>query len=181
MDEGHHRGSIHLSMSGPRWYVIHTRPRQEDRADRNLRAWNVPTLSPKLRCRHARPHGAVIERIEPLFPQYIFAQFIESELLHKVRFTRGVRAVVEFGGGPVPVDDEVMALLRSRIGEDGFVAAGREFRRGDPVVIEGGPLRDLIGVFECDVNASHRVKILLTTVSCRAHLEIDRDLLTRIV
>jgi transcriptional antiterminator RfaH len=101
--------------------------------------------------------------------------------LYKVRFTRGVHAVVEFGGHPIPVEDDVMALLESRIGEDGFVTSGREFRRGDAVVIEDGPLKDLVGVFECDVNASHRVKILLTTVSCRAHLEIDRDLLTRMI
>lgn len=168
-------------MSGPRWYVIHTKPRQEDRADRNLRAWGVPTLSPKLRCRRSRSNGPSGDRVEPLFPRYIFARFAAADLLYKVRFTRGVHAVVEFGGHPIPVEDDVMALLESRIGEDGFITSGREFRRGDAVVIEDGPLKDLVGVFECNVNASHRVKILLTTVSCRAHLEIDRDLLTRMI
>jgi transcriptional antiterminator RfaH len=162
-------------MPSPCWYVVRTRPRQEERADCNLRAWQVPTLSPKLRRRRAST-----ERIEPLFPQYIFARFTAPDMLHKVRFTRGVHTVVEFGGYPVPVDDEVMALLQSRIGEDGTVAVSREFRRGDAVMVEHGPLRDLVGVFESDVNAGQRVKILLTTVTCRAHVEIDRDLLTRV-
>jgi len=169
-------------MSDPRWYVIHTKPRQEDRADGNLRAWGVPTLSPKLRWRCSRSGGVLPgDRIEPLFPRYIFARFAAAELLGKVRFTRGVHAVVEFGGDPIPVEDDVIAVLQSRIGEDGFVTAGHEFRRGDAVVIEEGPLRDLIGVFECEVNASRRVKILLTTVGCPAHLQIDRDLIARVV
>src|SRR5438128_10962889 len=102
-------------MSGPRWYVIHTKPRQEDRADRNLRAWGVPTLSPMLRCRRSRSDVQPHDRIEPLFPRYIFARFAAAELLDKVRFTRGVHAVVEFGGDLIPVEDDVIAVLQSRI------------------------------------------------------------------
>lgn len=31
----------------PQWYVVHTNPKQEDRAYSNLRCWGVETLHPK--------------------------------------------------------------------------------------------------------------------------------------
>ena len=36
----------------PFWYAIHTHPKQENRAESNLQAWNVETFIPRIRdCR----------------------------------------------------------------------------------------------------------------------------------
>ncbi len=37
------------SIDVPRWYAIQTKPKQESRAECNLRAWNVETFVPKIR------------------------------------------------------------------------------------------------------------------------------------
>lgn len=138
----------------------------------------VPTLAPRLSCRRFRSRIATVT-VGPLFPRYIFARFCSTELLHKVRFTRGVTGVVSFGGYPVPIDEEVIALIRSRIGEDGLVTVTKVFQPGDKVMIEDGPFKNLMGIFDSHVNGSLRVRILLSTVGCRAHVEIDRDLIER--
>jgi len=38
-----------------RWYVIYTHPKQEERVDKNLRAWQVETFFPKIKERRLSP------------------------------------------------------------------------------------------------------------------------------
>ena len=52
--------------------------------------------------------------IEPLFTDYIFAR-CKSAMVSKVRFTRGVRNVVSFAGVAIPINDENIYLIQSRM------------------------------------------------------------------
>ena len=162
------------------WYVVHTHPKQEDRCDSNLRAWHVETFAPKLRERQYNQFtGKPTHLIKPLFPGYIFARFRVVDAIQKVRFTRGVHSVVSFGGGPTPVDDEIIEIIKARIGEDGFIKTGSDLRPGDKVTIKEGPMRDLAGVLEREVKASDRVMILLTSVSYQAHIMMERRMVKK--
>ncbi|MGH9754026.1 MAG: transcription termination/antitermination NusG family protein, partial [Blastocatellia bacterium] len=79
----------------PRWYAIQTHPKQENRAESNLKAWNVETFFPRIKdCRFNEFTGEPSYFIKPLFPGYLFSRFALNNLLHKVRFTRGVHSVV---------------------------------------------------------------------------------------
>lgn len=159
----------------PRWYVVHTKPKQEYRASANLMAWGVETLSPRLKARRPSSFtGAPVEQVSPLFPRYIFARFEAATMLHKVWFTRGVNNVVSFGGSPVPVGDEIISVLRSRLDGDGLVRASEELAQGDRVKITSGQLRDFEGVFERRIKASDRVVILLTAVGFQGCVEVER-------
>jgi transcriptional antiterminator NusG len=163
------------------WYAIHTHPKHENRAENNLRAWQVETFAPKLReCRINQFSGALTYYIKPLFPRYLFARFKASELLHKIYFTRGVHSIVSFGSGPIPVDDEIIALLQSQVGEDGFVRLGNELKPGDKVKITGGAFENLSGVFERGLKDSDRVTILLAAISYQGHVIVERELLAKI-
>jgi transcriptional antiterminator RfaH len=159
----------------PRWYVIHTKPKQEYRASGNLLAWGVETLNPKLKSR--RPSnfsGLLVEQVNPLFPRYIFARFDAATMLHKVWFTRGVNNVVSFGGNPLPVSDEIISVLQSKLDADGLVRLSEDdLAQGDRVKITGGHLRDFEGVFERKVKASDRVVILLTAVNFQGCVEVE--------
>src|SRR5215210_821766 len=106
--------SINETGDSLRWYAIQTKAQQEDRAESNLRAWGVETFVPRFRARRRGYYaGGATYLIKSLFPRYIFARFDANALLHKVNFTRGVQSVVRFGGTPAPVDDEVLAIMRS--------------------------------------------------------------------
>ena len=163
------------------WYVVHTKSRQEERVNSNLRAWGVETLHPKVRKRRYNQFtGAPLHITQPLFPRYIFAKFNAAKQLSKIWFTRGVHDVVCFGGNPISVDDDIIQILKSRIDESGFVNTGDELKRGDKVVIKAGPMRNFIGIFERELKASERIVILLTSINYQGRLFVRRDLAERV-
>lgn len=148
------------------WYVIQTRPKQEDRADLNLRAWKVETFAPKFKeSRRDHSTGRVTYVAQHLFPRYIFARFDVNQLHRKVCFTRGVHSVVSFGGTPCRVDDDIIQLIQSRMGEDGFIRLGEHLTPGDSVIIDKGHLKNFAGILEGKVDARGRVTVLLTAVN----------------
>lgn len=55
--------------------------------------------------------------------------------------------------------------IKSRVGEDGFVQFDEELKRGDKVVIRDGPLTNLVGVFDRELEDGNRVLMLLTAIS----------------
>ena len=159
-----------------RWYVIHTLPRQEDRAERNLKAWNIETLNPLVKeYRSNQYSGSRFYLTKSLFPRYIFARFADSRLLSKVRFTRGVHSVLTYGKSPAFVEDEIINSIQARIDEDGFVTLGDEFRAGDKVMIKTGVLKSFNGVFVRNIKHSERVEILLASVSYHGRVLINRS------
>jgi transcriptional antiterminator RfaH len=160
----------------PRWYAIRTNPQQEERAAGTLKAWGVETFSPRLKeGRRNQFTGALTCSGRPMFTGYIFARFDAERLLSKVWYTRGVNHVVGFGGNPAPIDDEVIELLRLRVGEDGFVKMGDEPQRGDNIVITDGPLKNFVGVFERSLKGSERIMVLLDAVSYQSRLSVERE------
>lgn len=162
------------------WYVVHTNPKQEDRANSNLRVWGVETLHPKLKARRVNEFtGAITYITNPLFPRYIFAKFNASKQLAKISFTRGVHHVVSFGGQPTSVDEDIIQIISARIDKDGFAKIGEDLKQGDKVVIKAGPLRDFEGIFERELNDHERISVLLDTITYQGRLVINRDLLER--
>lgn len=165
----------------PHWYAIYTHPKQENRAEYNLRAWNVETFNPKLKERQPNAFtGAPTSVVRQLFPRYIFARFEAETLLHKVWFTRGVHSVVSFGDRPAPVEDEAIAFIRSKNGADGFINLEEELRAGNKVVIKDGPFRNLSGIFELEVKDSTRVMILLEAISYQGRVVVEREQVRKI-
>lgn len=164
----------------PRWYAVHTHPKQEERANSNLRAWGVQTLNPLVRqLRPPRPYVKPSYVIKPMFPQYIFANFVAKTTLSKVWFTRGVQYVVNFGDSIVPIDDAAIALIEEQVGADNVVRLG-DFQYGDKVRINQGPFQSLTGIFEKNINGTERVMLLLEAISYQHRIQIDRELVGKV-
>ena len=161
-----------ITLCDLRWYVLQTKPKQEARAEANLRTANIETLAPKLRQRDYSHRNALPNRIVPLFPNYLFARFDAAVLLSKIRLTRGIQRVVGFGEYATPIEDGVIELIRSRIDENGLVDQP-EMRPGDTVEIVDGPFRSLVGVFERYTCARERVVILLTTIGYQRRVDLE--------
>ncbi|HEX7333051.1 MAG TPA: transcription termination/antitermination NusG family protein [Pyrinomonadaceae bacterium] len=164
------------------WYVIKTQPKQETRAECNLRAWGINTFHPKISERCTNPFtGLLSYAIKPLFSRYIFAQFDINSTYRRVCFTRGVHSVVNFGNGPAQVDYEIIKLIQSRVGKDGLVKLDNELQQGDHVTINSGPLKHMTGIFQRDIKGTDRVAILLTSISYQGRVIIEKDLVKKIV
>lgn len=163
------------------WYVVHTRPKQEDRTSTNLTTWGIETLSPKLRVNKFNEFtGKLTHIVKPLFPGYIFSRFTYNKTFHRVRYTRGVHSLVSFNDQPVPVADEIIELVRVQIGGDGFVKTMDELKPGDEVVINNGRFKNFYGVFERGMRDSDRVRILLNTVTFQTHIVVDRAFVSKV-
>jgi transcriptional antiterminator RfaH len=161
----------------PCWYAIRTHPKQENRAESNLQAWNVETFFPRIKdCRFNEFTGEPSYFIKPLFPGYLFARFTFNNLLHKIRFTRGVHSVVCIGSDPASIDDRVIEIIAAQIDATGFVKIGADLEPGAKVLIQAGPFKGLTGIFERETSAADRIRILLDCVSFPARVEIERKL-----
>jgi hypothetical protein len=67
-------------LSTAQWFVIHTNPRQEQRAVTNLRAAGIETFLPEIKVKKYNPYsGALSYLYKPLFPRYLFAGFVPSK------------------------------------------------------------------------------------------------------
>lgn len=163
------------------WYAIYTKTGEEYRAESNLRAGQIEAFTPKVQARRIdQVTGKPTLATKPLFPRYLFARFKVNETLHKVWFTRGVHSVVSFGNQPSPIDDEVIELIQSQRGADDLVRIGEDFRAGDKVKVIGGPLKNLVGIFEGTIKERDRVSILLSMMSHQNRVVLERGSITKI-
>ena len=161
------------------WYAVRTKLNEEDRADNNLKAWQVETFTPKVKELRTSDFGGGRYVTKPLFSRYIFARFDVETQLHNINYTRGVQSVVSFGGSPISIDDKVIDRIKEQVDDDGFIRID-EFKAGDPVRINSGPLQSIEGVFERKLKDKDRVKILLNTMSYGSHLLIDRAMVEKV-
>jgi len=183
MVESKHGVSIvtnETKCTGLRWYAIKTKPREEDRADGNLKAWGVETFAPRIKEGRVNQFTNRLAFVnKPLFPGYIFARFDVDSSLHKIKGTRGIQTVVGFGEGPLPVDDQIIDLIRSRTNQAGIVQLQEDFTPGGELTIKDGPLKGLVGVLERKMKDTERVMLLLTCVNYQGHFVIEREQLAR--
>src|ERR1051325_2561341 len=161
-------------MSVARWYVIYTKPNEEDRVCRNLETLGVETFSPKQKKRQVNQFtGKAVFFARPLFPRYAFVRFDVEKMLHNISYVRGAQKIISFNGMPLPVDDEIIELIQSRTAEDGFVRLDDVLTPGDKVLINNGAMRGINGIFNQTMSDESRVMILLNAVNYQAALIVE--------
>jgi len=159
-----------------KWFVVNTKPKNEQRAATNLINGGIEVLAPKLRLRKYK-NGRFINVIEQMFPGYIFVKFHPVEEFHLVKYTRGVKTIVHFGNKIVPIHDDIINFIRSKL-ENGIAEVEKKkFNKGDKVIIKEGPFKGLSGIFEKELEGKERVLILLDSVKFSLTMEIDNDLI----
>ena len=171
---------VKTAIDTPAWYAIYTKPREEDRVSRNLAAWDIPSFAPRIKAKWCNQFtSSAIYVSQPLFPCYIFARFDASRLLHKIYYTRGVKSVVSFNNTPLEVEEEVIASIQARVGEEGFVRLGEDFTRGDQLTVKNGALQGISGIFDRSTNDASRVMILLNAINYQAAAIIDKEMMQK--
>jgi len=126
--------------SNPRWYLIQTKPRQESRAEDNLRRQHFECYRPTKPCNatSGKPN-------EPLFPGYLFIRLDQQlDNWYPIRSTRGVSRVVAFGSEPTPVRDDLIEQLRQRLAT---LPPQPLFVPGERVQLRGGGFDEIEAIF----------------------------------
>ncbi len=149
-------------MSAQLWYVVHTQPNGETRAEAHLRRQGFRTYLPRYKRsrRHARKTQTVTR---PLFPRYLFVGLdLARDRWRSIQSTIGVSQLVLAGDHPAQLPEGVVEEIRQRETSDGLVEIGLPagVKPGSKVRLVDGIFAEASGVIE-RVADERRVSILL--------------------
>jgi transcriptional antiterminator RfaH len=144
------------------WYVVHTQPHHEVRAEINLCRQGFATYLPRYQRtrRHARRTETVVR---PLFPRYLFVAIdLTRDRWRAIHSTFGVSHLVQAGDEPLSVPPGVVDEIRAREDGNGLVKLGLppSVGPGSTVRLIDGIFQDAKGVLE-RVADDRRVAVLL--------------------
>jgi len=151
------------------WYLLQSKPHQEQRALENLRNQGFECFMPLCqRERLRRGKREIIE--EPLFPRYLFIHLDSIASNWSVlRSTYGVANVVRFGEQPARVPDAVIEAIAKR-----QLTKEQMFQPGDQVCITEGPFAGLEGIFQQN-DGETRVLILMQLMTKQQKLSFPLE------
>jgi transcriptional antiterminator RfaH len=143
------------------WYLVHTKPRQENIAQENLERQGYECYLPLLRREKLRQRTLVVTE-EALFPRYLFIRLGQdgsAKSWGPIRSTKGVGALVRFGHEPARAEDALIALLKAREAgaEDGPEPL---FRKGERLRVSEGPFAGIEGIYQM-TDGEQRVMVLI--------------------
>lgn len=143
------------------WYLVHTKPRQEKCALRNLQQQGYQCYLPILRSEKLR-QGLLTVVDEPLFPRYLFIRLSLGDSARSwapIRSTKGVSRLVSFGIELPRVDDDLIELLRL---QEVSVQAEpkRLFRPGERVRLTEAPFVGIEGIYQM-ADGARRIMVLI--------------------
>jgi len=161
------------------WYVIQTKPKKEGEANSYLSTKGVEIFSPLIESFTTR-NGRTSKELKPLFPGYIFGKFDLEQNYPLVRWGRGVKNVLGFGGYPTSISDEVVEVIKERTDTQGIVRVRYNFNPDDVVRIKTGPMKDLLGIFERWASDNERVRVLLNLIGYQPAVEIHYSMIEKV-
>jgi transcriptional antiterminator RfaH len=142
----------------PRWYLIHCKPREDERALENLERQGFECYRP-MRVVERWRLGRKQKVTESLFPRYLFIRLDGvNDNWSPIRSTRGVDKIVRFNDRAIPVADELIAAIRARLGTGAFETP--YIKPGERVQIMGGPFSHLEAIFVASEGAERCVLLL---------------------
>jgi len=154
------------------WYLIHSKPRQEQIALENLERQFYPCYLPIFRAEKIR-RGELSVSEEPLFPRYLFVQLdtdSQSRSWAPIHSTRGVARLVRFGSEPARVSEELIAQLRE--GQARSASVQRLFEPEQAVRIARGPFAGVEGIFQM-ADGHRRAMVLIEMLSRPVSVPVD--------
>jgi len=154
------------------WYVVYTRPRQEPLARDNLERQGYITYLPLIR-QARRRSGRRVYLVEALFPRYLFIHLNTcTDNWAPIRSTIGVSTLVHFGFRPATLSDELVSVLRVRENAQGLHERASEYRPGNRIRIEEGPMLGCEGIFLA-TSGRERVVVLLEIMGKEARVQVS--------
>jgi transcription elongation factor/antiterminator RfaH len=165
--------SVALS-GGERWYVVHTLPYAEKRAQAQLENQKYRVFLPKREktIRHARKLSTVVA---PFFPRYLFVVLdLGQHQWRSVNGTLGVSSLVMGGDMPCPVPSGIVESMLALSGADGLLQLQTNLKIGAPVRFASGPFAEQLGVLD-RLDDSGRIRVLLNILGRQVPVCLSRS------
>lgn len=167
-----------------KWYLVLTKPKQEERAEGHLKAQGSEVFLPRIQLEKKRK-GKRVDVVEPLFPGYLFVNVEGCEqVIGSIRSTRGVRHLLKFGIEPLKIQNALISDLRNRcysqIGDQANNSQKNSaekqaiFKLGQAVEITSGPFKDYQAIFK-QFDGEARAIILLNLLNQQQELLVELE------
>ncbi len=155
-----------------KWYIVQTKPWQEEKALFFLEQKGIFTYRPKIEAYFYRGIMA-IKKEKSLFPNYLFIRCNE-EALSTACWTWGVKRLLWRNDLPVSISDGLIESIRLLQDKDGIIRKRsiQEFKRNDIVKIRSGPFKDLLAIFDHWDSDTERVCLLIDLVNTMARIHV---------
>jgi transcription elongation factor/antiterminator RfaH len=163
-------------MGNERWFLVHTQPKSERRAELHLGAQGFRTYLPQIQktIRHARQLRTVQS---PLFPRYLFVILnLERDRWLSVRSTVGVSRLFMQEGRPIPVPFGIVESLLER-SDGNLTRLDVNFIKGQQVRILSGPFADFVGTLH-RLDGAGRIQVLLELMGTAVPVSLHRAALS---
>ena len=160
-------------MGNARWYVVHSQPCREFKAQFQLQRQGFRTFLPRFAktTRHARKLSTVSAA---LFPRYLFVALdLERDRWRCVSGTFGVAGLVMGKELPTAVPVGIVEGLVAACTADGFMDLSEKFALGDRVRLLTGPFVDLVGQLT-RIDGAGRVTVLLRLLGGEVPVSVSR-------
>ena len=169
-----------LSYCKPQWFLIYTKPHQEERAKENLENQGNKVFLPMIASEETKQTHSF--SLKPMFPRYLFTKFIvENNNWTHIKSTRGVSDIVVFGNNLTKVPDAVIDYLKSKVDDNHILkleTARKTLQRGDELHIKQGVFQGKDATF-ISMNGKERVRVLLSLMNRITIAEISEQNLER--
>ena len=146
----------------PQWFLIYTKPSQEERAKENLENQGFETFLPIIA--YEKIKQPKFYSMKPMFPRYLFAKFnVEKNNWDHIKSTRGVSHVITFGDKFTGVPSSVVDFLKARVNDHDVIrlkVTRPLFQEGDKLLINKGAFQGREVKF-LSMTGRERVRILL--------------------
>ncbi len=169
----------------PQWYILHTYSGYESMVkdsllrlieNNNLGDSIVDVKIPTEQTIEEKANGKkkVVER--KLLPCYVFIKMIYSnQIWYLVTNTRGVTGFVGPQGRPIPMKEEEIRKMRL---ED--YVADADFKAGDRVSIDNGPLEGFLGTIAQVNDEQQRAKVEIVMFGRKQEVEVEYIQMTKL-
>jgi transcriptional antiterminator RfaH len=161
------------------WYVVQSKPREEERALHFLQKKGFQVYLPRMEIVKMRGFKNTKTQ-KPLFPGYLFCRFDIGENLSHVRWTQGVKKLLPESVNPISVENEVVKAIQSLEQKDGVIRK-KPFAKNDRIRIARGPMKDVIGIFDHWTSNCGRVRVLLNFINYQASLNLHYSFIERVL
>ncbi len=169
----------------PKWYILHTYSGYESMVkdsllrlieNNNLGDSIVDVKIPTEQTIEEKANGKkkVVER--KLLPCYVFIKMIYSnQIWYLVTNTRGVTGFVGPQGRPIPMKDEEIRKMRLE-----EYVTDADFKAGDRVSIDNGPLEGFLGTIASVNDEQQRAKVEIVMFGRKQEVEVEYIQMTKL-
>lgn len=144
------------------WTLIYTKAKQELRAKRNLENQGFEVFLPIISL-ESISNTSKKEKLEAMFPRYIFIKVNQKDGWSSIRSTKGVSNIIFFGQRIAQVPYQLIQYLKSKTDKAGVFTQKkikRDFRKGEKIKIKKGTFQGMEAIF-LSQSSKDRVRLLL--------------------